>query len=403
MLPASVFRGLIVIPLAAALGCPGPAAAPPAAGEKPKVEADLSRTTLSAEPCQSLGIRSEPVRAAAQLHDHLPLTGWVMPRPGHEVTITAPWPGYVRAPKETIPAPGMSVRAGQELWSLEPVLSAVEQIQMASLKRIVESDLAKAKERVGVAEKELQRLEDLHRQKLRSDQDVEQARARLNHAKEDLAAAEDKRKLFPNGDGPSDHLGAVAIPAPRGGRVLTVPVTPGQSVAAAAPLVTLAALDHVRLPVPVPEESLPRITDDPATVVLRGAVSGRFEARRPNLVPQVDLARHTADMIYELDAPSAHLAKDQMVSVLVPLDEKRDECLVPYSAVVFDAFGGSWVYVDLTPAGAAQHLYERRRVELGPAIGDDVVVRPVLPSSARIVVEGAAVLFSREFHKPPVK
>ena len=96
------------------------------------------------------------------------------------------------------------------------------------------------------------------------------------------------------------------------------------------------------------------------------------------------------------------LAKDQMVTVYVPLGTARKECVVPYSAVVFDAYGGAWIYLDKTAKEAETHLYERRRVELGPAVKEGIVVRPALGPQEKIVVEGAAALFSREFHKPPV-
>jgi multidrug efflux pump subunit AcrA (membrane-fusion protein) len=91
-----------------------------------------------------------------------------------------------------------------------------------------------------------------------------------------------------------------------------------------------------------------------------------------------------------------------MVSVLVPLDGKVRESVVPYSAVIYDAYGGVWIYLDRTVDRKGTHIYERRRVELGPALGDEVVVRPTLRPEDNVVIDGAAKLFSREFYKPPV-
>jgi hypothetical protein len=152
-------------------------------------------------------------------------------------------------------------------------------------------------------------------------------------------------------------------------------------------------------------------------------------------VPQVDSVRHTAEFIYELSpcsmetlwqqavstvADSASplgvfrsvaraplertaFAKDQMVTVFVPLGQRKVESVVPYASVVFDAFGGSWIYIDRTEKAAERHQFERRRVELGPAIGDGVVIRPTAGQRERVVTTGAGVLFSREFHKTPVR
>jgi len=160
--------------------------------------------------------------------------------------------------------------------------------------------------------------------------------------------------------------------------------------------------------------------------------SGRFRATPLGLVPQVDPVRHTADLLYELSpyslaargqqtvhavgsvaapllgmAPAGlpqrtAFAKDQMVTVYVPLGVKRVETVVPYSAFVFDAFGGAWIYLERTEAKAKEHRFERRRVEMGPVIGGEFVIRPGLTSSDRVVVTGAGFLFSREFHSPPV-
>ena len=123
-------------------------------------------------------------------------------------------------------------------------------------------------------------------------------------------------------------------------------------------------------------------------------------------VRQVDPVRHTADLLYELPPEadkSGLFAKDQMVAVLLPLGGEEEETVVPYSAVVFDAYAGSWIYLDRTADSKGPHVYERRRVELGAAVGDGVVIRPALRAQDRVVVDGAAKLFSAEFFKPPMK
>jgi len=130
------------------IGC-GHASAPPPAAEKPKVESELARTTLSSAAYKSLGIAIQPVKNQL-VQEQLPLTGWVMAKQGNEVTITAPVAGYIRA-AATLPVAGLSVPQGQELFTLEPVLTPLEQIQLAALLRGVESELAKARASVTAA------------------------------------------------------------------------------------------------------------------------------------------------------------------------------------------------------------------------------------------------------------
>ena len=442
-------RWELALILITAVGCSKPpsVSAPPAA-EKPKAESDLAMTTLSSEGVGSLGIRSETV-PLKEVQDRLQLTGWIMARQGNEVTVTAPVAGYVRAPagamgnSTSTPVNGLPAQQGQELFSLAPVLSPVEQIQMAALKRGFENELEKAKESVAVADADLKRIKSLFEKGgLRTEQDVQQAEKTLKHAQQDLAAAQDKLKLFGSSVGPEATLKTMPIRAPRSGTVVTVHVSPGQYVAAAAPLVTIVDLSSPWVRVPVPENDLLRVNvREPVVVALRqnGTANGEhwLEGRPVAAVPQVDPVRHTADLVYELALLSHKvtasaaalavtqlaaadnswlflpgmlhetsrlpaLAKDQMVTVYVPLGAKRRQCIMPYSAVVFDAYGGAWIYVDKTGTAAGKHVYERRRVELGPAVKEGIVVHPAIASTEKVVVEGAAALFSREFHKPPV-
>lgn len=403
-------RGLLPPILAGLLftiGCNRQAPVPPAAREKPRLESELAYVTLPRDAYRSLGIEAQPMRTGP-IQAHQELTGWVMARPGNEVTVTAPASGYVReaSARTHSPAAGESVRPGDELFALEPVLSPVEQVQLASLKRGVETELTKARATLKLAENELQRTQDLHKQGLRGQQELEQAQVRVAHAREDLKAAQDKEKLF--------ESPAVAIKAPRGGRVLHVHASPGQYVAAAAPLVTILDLDPTWIRIPVPEGDLAAVdasgsvavSQKGATVPGNGArKGGPFAQARPvTRVPRVDPASRTADLIYELEPPSAKgqvppaLAKDQMLTIHLPLGQKRAESVVPYAAIIYDAFGGTWVYLERTKAQDKVHRFERRRVELGPPVEGGVIIRPRLSADERVVTAGAGALFSREFH-----
>src|SRR5205814_1501608 len=79
------------------LGCNQGSKPPDAPAEKPHVEADLARTTLSERAATSLDVHSEPLRPTS-VRQYLPLPGWLAVKQGNEVTPTAPVAGYVRAP-----------------------------------------------------------------------------------------------------------------------------------------------------------------------------------------------------------------------------------------------------------------------------------------------------------------
>ena len=241
-------------------GCSTKPASGPAA-EKPRVESDLSRTTISAQAAKSLGIRSEPVRNQT-VQERIRLTGWVTPRQGKEVTVTAPLAGVLREPKKgAVLEPGSVVASGRELFRLEPVLTPLEDIQLVSLRRSVENELAKARENVTLSESELSRISELHKQKLRGSQDVEQAETKAKVAKEDLAAAEHKYNQFA-GLGKGQTLPPIPIVAPMAGTVLTVSANAGQFVTPGAALATFVDLSKPWVRVPISESDWPRVQRD---------------------------------------------------------------------------------------------------------------------------------------------
>src|SRR5262249_36726782 len=159
----------------------------------------------------------------------------------------------------------------------------------------------------------------------------------------------------------------------------------------AAPLAQVADLSRLWVRVAVPESDLPRINARKPVTIDLGPSAGRaplgrylFDATPIALVPQADPIRHTADLLYELIPASGEqrlmqawsavassawnaatpravttpFARDQMLTVPVPLGERRRECTVPVSAVIYDAYGSAWIYI-LQKTDATTQTYER--------------------------------------------
>jgi multidrug efflux pump subunit AcrA (membrane-fusion protein) len=428
---------LIPVCLALIVGCnrppspsnPSPSPAPASTPEKPKIESELPKTTLPIKSAKSLGIGTTPARVRP-VQDTLRLTGVIVPPAGYESTITAPLAGIVKLPSGgSFPIPGRPIAEGQVLFMLEPVLGPAETVQILILKQTVENEKLKAQESETVAKREYDRQVDLRKSNLSNPQALDQAHRAWIHAQEDVKTANAKLDLF------ADH--PREIRAPRSGTLMNILVTPGQTVAAAAPLATVTDLSKLWLRVAIPESDLNRInrqqsisvelkpTGASGTTLSKHLVDASFVA----IVPQVDPIKHTADLFYEL-APApidrtllqeftslepvrwcgvrAHgstpfFARDQMFTVAVPLDEKKNECVVPVSSVLYDAYGGTWIYVEQSASDKSAFTYERRRVELGAVLSDGVVVRPPCKDGERVVSVGAGALFSREFFKVPIK
>ena len=66
--------------------------------------------------------------------------------------------------------------------------------------------------------------------------------------------------------------------------------------------------------------------------------------------------------------------------------------MVPWSAVLHDIYGGTWVYESL-----GDHVYVRRRVEVKDVVDDFAVLTRGPAAGTEVVVVGAAELFSTEF------
>src|SRR5262249_2900141 len=292
--------------------------------EKKKEESDLAFITLSEKAYKAVGIQTMPLKSQV-VQERLTLTGWIMAKPGQEVTITAPAAGYVRLSKGQAPIAGEAVTASQELLVLEPGLTPVDQTQLAILKSGVENELTKAKTNLDNASKDYERIRGLHEKSLKSDQDLEQAQKVFENAKADHTTAQAKLSFF----------GTTSIPlkAPRAGSVLALHASPGQYVAAAAPVVTIIDLQPAWLRVPVPEFDFPHIAPKQKTDATwktgKGAAkppASVFSARPAGRVAQVDAQRHTADFWYELE-PTQNAAayyKDQMLTAYVPLGSKQE-------------------------------------------------------------------------------
>ena len=368
--------------------------------EKKKDEGALAFTDLSKKAYEKLEIKYTNM-VLQEVGERRALTGWIMAKPGHEITLTAPTAGYVQFLKGHPLIAGEKVTAKDELLQIEPVLNPVEKIQVAALKRSIETEFVKAQTTLKNADIEFKRAVEL--KDIKSKQELEQAKKALDFADEELKAAKDKLTYFQTQN--------ITLKAPQDGVILQLLVGPGQYVPASAPLVVIIDLQTVWIRVPVPEYDFDMIDSaSKVDVTFKNANHGRldqplsFKAKLVARVPQVDPVKHTGDVWYELEETkgSSRFLKDQMVTVNVPIGKKEKAAVVPTSAVIYDAHGHAWIYLEITKDGDARHRFERRPVEVVAAVDDGLMLRTRMSDGERVVTNGAAVLFSRDFHKTPV-
>jgi multidrug efflux pump subunit AcrA (membrane-fusion protein) len=217
--------------------------------------------------------------------------------------------------------------------------------------------------------------------------------------------------------------GAITLDAPETSLLRAVHATPGQTVAAGAPLFDLVRIDTVWIRVPLfgaeANDVDPRA---PARIVPLGA-----DAATPGAVatpvtapPSADAATASVDLYYSLSngaatasiaSTAAHTATvthgataangasaamrlrpGQRVGVRVSLQGDAPRLVAPAAALLHDAFGGTWVY-EMRDA----HTFVRRRVSVADLVNGLAVLDQGPPAGTRVVTAGAAELFGTEF------
>ena len=107
--------------------------------------------------------------------------------------------------------------------------------------------------------------------------------------------------------------------------------------------------------------------------------------------PSANPLSATVDVFYEMANADGKLIPGQRLGVTVPLADARESLTVPWSAVVFDIHGGTWLYEQVGP-----RRYTRRRVVVGYTVGSEAVLASGPPAGAKVVTAGVQELFGAE-------
>jgi hypothetical protein len=323
-------RCLLMMALVAwAAGCHRPQASQPkpvpAAQAKTVKEESLATVTLTPEAEKRLGITVAPVEK-------------------RKMQRTRTLPGEV-----ILPLAGTNY--GQSIYGLLPAMTPNDLIRIAELQADADAQLRTAQVQVEAARVTLRRAETLLTNKAGSVRAADDARAQAALAEANLKAAENRRRLL------------------------------------GAPVFDAARQDVLWVRTPVYVADVRRLAvDQPANVgILADAPEMSGIAARPVSAPFSSTpGAATVDFFYEVKNTNGVLRPGQKVSVTLRLAEAEERPAAPWSAVIHDAYGGTWVYEQVGP-----QTYARRRVllshvtdgyaalEAGPAVGTKVATAGV--------------------------
>jgi len=409
--------GIAATVLLAALGCgpkgphEGAKPPPPATVAKAADETELATITLTPEAERRVGIELAKVERRP-VRRRRTLGGEVAFPPGQAIIVSAPLGGTLSAPEgSVVPPPGSRVESGQPVFSLLPLLSAehrvltsAEQVQLAESLAALASSQIEAQQQVKSAEVEVRtariaydRAELLLRDKAGTRQALDEADARLQLAQRALEAAQARAEFLERTrlEADAGMLVPHVISAPLAGLLSNYGAAAGETVVAGQTLFEVANTANmwIRVPIYVGQR---RDVDTAAEAIVRDfgqstETPGR-QARPIVAPPSADPNAATVDLFYGVDNEDGHLHPGEKVAVTLTLLGEAESLVIPWSAVLFDIHGGSWVYQRV-----AEQTYVRRRVEVEFVDASDAVLALGPEPGADIVAVGAAELFGTEF------
>ena len=122
--------------------------------------------------------------------------------------------------------------------------------------------------------------------------------------------------------------------------------------------------------------------DSFVTITLADGTIYPYQGKVDFADPQVDPKTGTFSVRAEMPNPDHNLLPGEFTKVKVLLDVREKAITVPYKALVVEK-GGAYVYV-VRP----DNIVEKRFVETGPELGNDVVIERGIAKGEKIVVEG---------------
>ncbi|RYY90847.1 MAG: efflux RND transporter periplasmic adaptor subunit [Chitinophagaceae bacterium] len=358
----------------------------PAKQSNPLKEGDLNRITLTAKAAERLGIQTAKLQQTS-VGNSRTLSGELVPVPGKMVTINAPAPGTLLSGATVVA--GANVSKGQLLYRL---LTLPSERDMVS----AQEEVRQREVQYNTALEKRKRASRMYEEKSGSQRALQEAEAELASVTAQLNVARGRISLL-RGDASAAtrRLSTLSLHAPISGTIMKVYSTPSQVLAAAAPIVDIVALDRLWVRVPLYAGDDAQLAKGAAALVQGLSANGRDASvsARPVSGPQTsDPLATSIDVYYEVDNTIGRFRPGQKVSVTLSFSGSAGGLVIPFSAVVYDIQGGTWVYTSPEPL-----VFVRERVELKAVQGKNAVLSRGPAAGTPIVIVGAAELFGTEF------
>jgi len=322
-------------------------------------------------------------------------------RPFQEIELHAKVAGYVKTIGVDV---GDRVHTGQ-------LLATLEVAELQDQRRTDEAAIGRATEEVNRAQADLERAQSAHevthlaatrladvmkaRPKLVAQQDIDEAsgkdrvaEAQVSTAKAAVAAAKQQLEISRSDQGKTRTLLAYSrISAPFDGIITHRYADPGAMIQAgtssqtqAMPLVRLSQNSTLRLIIPAPESTVPRIHLHQPVEIRVPSLARTFPGTVARFADRLDADTRT--MRVEVDVPNQKLdlVPGMYAEASVALDQQKDVLVVPVQAIERTTEGAR-VFL-ITPA----HQIEPRPVVLGLESADRIAITSGLKKDDLVVI-----------------
>ena len=357
------------------------------------LETTLNTVHINDDSYRKLGIQVVPVTRQTTTNSTT-YGGEIVVPSGGLISISAPISGKLISLNKNQLSPGAQVKTGQLLYRIQPLITADARANLVNSLADAESMVNVSKSQVDAAEVALNRAKKLLKDLVGSQRNVDDANATNEIALRNMEAAYAKRNALRQ----VVNLGtveAIDIKSPQAGIVSNIFAATDQLVSAGNQIIQISELNTLWVRVPVPSSDLNSIDQKADAFIqpLSATVDEESLIAKPvNAPPTADPLTSSTHLYYALKNNSSVLRPMQRVFVtLNTLSKSGNNIKIPYSAVIYDIYGGSWVYTQ-----QSKNLYERKRVFLDHVSGHQAIISEGPPVNSKIVVNGALELFAIE-------
>lgn len=357
----------------------------PAKQSNPIQETALNTITLTDKAVERLGIQTQEIKISPVNNTRL-FSGELIALPGKMITLTAPVAGTLMASSNNITA-GSKVNKGQHLFRLlimpsENLISAQEEV-------------AQREVQYNTALEKVKRTTRMYEEKSGSLRAKQEAEAELAGITAQLRVARGRVELLKgNPSAATSQLSTLHLPSPISGTILKLYSSPQQVLSASAPIADIVQLNPlwVRVPLYAGDENRIQKTGVAMVQNLSGGTQNTIRATYVEGPQTSDPLATSVDLYYQIDNSKGDLRPGQKVSVILPFTGSSNGNVIPFSAIVYDINGGTWVYTNPSP-----NMYTRQRVEVVTVLDNNAVLKRGPAEGTKIVTVGAAELFGTEF------